>query len=437
MLRPATAEGTPLARGARGGPLRGDVAAAILDLRATGPVSGYVLDPEVAARRARRLRAALPAWATLLYAVKANAAEPVVRALLRDGGADGLEVASTTEASLAARLLPGGRPLAAAGPGKHPALLADLLDHGVGLVHAESTTELRRLDSLARRRGHRIPVAIRVNPAHVGVTGTLAMGGRGSAFGIPERDVPAAIALARSLPGLDLVGFHVHAVSGNRDARAHATYVAWVLEWAVATAGRCDVDLRWVDAGGGLGVSYDGTDPLDLAVLAEELDRLSPPAGVQVVLEPGRWLVADCGWYAAEVVDLKESHDGTYAVVRGGINGYCLPATENFPLPVTVLPVEDWHEPFPRPERTAGPVTVSGELCTPEDVLVRDVVLDRVRVGDVLVFPQAGAYGYEFALRDFLGHPAPTRTVLTAATPASTTPTTSTAPSLPLIGSHP
>lgn len=422
MLNPASAAGTPLGRALPVGSLRTDVAAAVLAHRQNGPVSGYVFDPAVAAERARQLRAALPDWATLLYAVKANGAALVVEALLSEGGVDGLEVASTSEAELAAGLLPAGRPLAAAGPAKHPALLGDLLDHGVSVVHAESVTELYRLDALARQRGQRIPVALRVNPARVGVTGTLAMGGRSSAFGIPERDVPAAIAVAQGLEGIDLVGFHMHAVSGNRDARAHATYVGWVLEWSMETARETGVELRWVDAGGGLGVSYDSTAPLDLAVLSEELHRLTPPAGVEVVLEPGRWLAADCGWYAAEVVDLKESHDGTFVLVRGGINGYCLPATEDFPLPMTVLPVEEWDEAFARPERTDVTVTVSGELCTPEDVLVRDVHLDRVRVGDVLVFPQAGAYGYEFALRDFLGHPAPTRTFLPAGVPAPSLP---------------
>ena len=422
MLSPASTAGTPLGRSLPVETLRTDVAAAVMALRSGAPVSGYVLDPAVATRRARQLRAAVPAWATLLYAVKANGSAPIVEALLAGGGVDGLEVASTSEAQLAASLLPAGRPLAAAGPAKHPGLLADLLDHGVSVVHAESVTELHRLDAIARVRGTRIPVALRVNPARVGVTGTLAMGGRSSAFGIPERDVPAAAGVAQSLVGIDLVGFHIHAVSGNRDARAHAAYVAWVLEWSVATARELGLELRWVDAGGGLGVSYDGTDPLDLAVLAEDLDGLTPPAGVEIVFEPGRWLAADCGWYAAEVVDIKESHDGTFVLVRGGINGYCLPATEDFPFPVVVLPVEDWDEPFERPGREDVTVTVCGELCTPEDVLVRDVLLDRVRVGDVLVFPQAGAYGYEFALRDFLGHPAPTRTFLPAGMPAPSLP---------------
>jgi diaminopimelate decarboxylase len=420
VLQPASALGTPCGRARDPETIDLSVRDAIRH-RVAGepPVSGYFYQPEVARQRARELRSALPSWATLLFAVKANSQREVLAALAEEGGVDGFEVASCHEARTAAALLPAGRPIAAAGPAKHPALLADLVTAGVTVVHAESVTEMRRLDALGRRLGRRIPVALRVNPARVAVTGSLAMGGRSTAFGVPEADVPAAVALALTLPGLDLVGFHVHAVSGNRDARTHAAYVAWVLDWSVTTARETGVELRWVDAGGGLGVSYDGTEQLDLGVLAEELDTISPPAGVEVVLEPGRWLVADCGWYAAEVIDLKESHHGTFVLVRGGINAYCLPATEEFAFPVVVLPVDDWAEPFERPRREQVTVTVSGELCTPEDVLVRDVLLDEVRVGDVLVFPQAGAYGHEFALRDFLGHPAPTRTFVPAGVPAS------------------
>ncbi|PVG81982.1 hypothetical protein DDE18_14910 [Nocardioides gansuensis] len=416
MLSPVTAAGTRCARALDAESLPAVVRDHLLERAGREPISGYVYDASVAASRARMLRAALPPWATLLFAVKSNGHAPVLRALLAEGGVDGLEVASAHEARLAATLLPAGAPLAAAGPAKHPQLLGELLDAGVTVLHAESELELRRISVAAQERGVRAAVALRVNPAEVAVTGTLAMGGRSSAFGIPEPDVPAAIEHALGLPGIDLVGFHMHAVSGNRDARAHAAYVGWVLDWSLETARTRGVDLRWVDAGGGLGVSYDGSPELDLAVLAEELDRLQPPAGVEVVLEPGRWLVNSCGWYAAEVVDIKDSYGQTFVIVRGGIGGYALPGTEDFPFPVAVLPREEWAGPGPRPERRTTAVTVSGELCTPEDVLVRDVVMERVRVGDLLVFPQAGAYGHEFALNAFLGHPVATRHVL-AGTP--------------------
>jgi diaminopimelate decarboxylase len=229
--------------------------------------------------------------------------------------------------------------------------------------------------------------------------------------------VPAALDLAAALPGLDVVGVHVHAVCGNRDATAHVAYVAWCLEWATARARAHRLDLRWVDVGGGLGVAYGGGEPLDLDVLADGLDGLRPPAGVEVAFEPGRWLAADCGWYAAEVVDVKQSYGTSYVVVRGGIAGFALPATEDFPFPLAVLPVDDWPPGLPRPELRDALVTVAGELCTPEDVLARDVAVQRVRAGDLVVLPQAGAYGWEFALQPFLGHPPATREVVAAAAP--------------------
>lgn len=422
MLSPASAAGTPCATALDAGALPATVREA-LTVMAAGPepVSGYWYDPAVAADRARTLRAALPPWTTLLFATKANGFRPVLEALAAPGGVDGFEVASAGEAATAADVLhSAGRParLAAAGPGKTPRLLHALLDAGVEVVHAESPLELERLSALAQERGQTVRVGVRVNPARVTVSGTLAMGGRSSPFGIPEADVPGVLEQALRLPGLDVVGFHVHAVCGNRDARAHAAYVGWCLDWAARTAASGGVDLRWVDVGGGLGVAYGGTDALDLDVLADELDALVPPAGVEVVLEPGRWLAADCGWYAVQVVDVKTSAGTSYAVVRGGIGGFALPGTEDFPFPLAVLPVDAWPPGLARPEARDVPVTVVGELCTPEDVLVRDVTVSRVRAGDLAVFPQAGAYGWEFALPRFLHHPPATRAVVGAPLPS-------------------
>lgn len=417
MLSPASAAGTPCATALEPAALPAALREQLTAAARGGPVSGYWYDPSIAAARARALRAALPGWATLLYAAKANSFRPVLEALAGPGGVDGFEVASAAEAATTADVLRAvGRPvrLAAAGPAKTPHLLRALLDAGVEVVHAESPLELERLSALAQERGERVRVGLRVNPARVAVTGTLAMGGRPSPFGVPEADVPAVLDAARRLPGLDVVGFHVHAVCGNRDARAHAAYVGWCLDWAGRTAAATGVDLRWVDVGGGLGVAYGGQDALDLALLAEALDALAPPAGVEVAFEPGRWLAADCGWYAAEVVDVKRCGAETFVVVRGGIGGYALPGTEDFPFPVAVLPRDDWPAGLGRPEARDVPVTVVGELCTPEDVLVRDVTVPRVRAGDLAVFPQAGAYGWEFALQPFLGHPAATRTALDA-----------------------
>lgn len=379
------------------------------------PVSGYLYDPGVAADRVVSLRAAVPAWCDVLYALKANAFPPVVAALA--AVVDGFEVSSAAElAQATAAAASEGRALhtVASGPGKHGGLLRALVEGGVGVVNLESRLELERVAEIGRSRGMPVPVTLRVNPARVDVAGALVMGGGATPFGIPEEEVPDVLAVACADRGVDVLGFHVHAVSGNLDAAAHVAYVGWCVAWSRATAAAAGVDLRLVDAGGGLGVAFGGAGPsFDLAAFGQGLAELRPPDGCRVVLEPGRWVAADCGWYAAEVVDLKRVRGSWFAVVRGGINHFALPASWDIVHRFAVVPSEEWPEGAHRPEVAHEVVTVVGELCTPEDVLARDIRVERLRAGDVLVFPQAGSYGWEFALPRFLQHPVAPRLDLT------------------------
>jgi len=375
------------------------------------PVSGYLYDPAVAVRRAAELRRALPDWARVCYAVKANSWTPLLTALAP--AVDGFEVASVAEAELARRVRPDGL-LVAAGPAKSGPLLRRLVELGVDLVNVESPLELHRTQAVAAALGRPVEVTLRVNPRSVEVTGALSMGGAATQFGIPEQDVPAALELAAGLPDLRVAGFHLHVVGNNLDAGAHADYLRWCLDWSADTARRHGLTLRTVDVGGGLGVPFAGGAPFDLDRFAGLLAGLTPPAGCRVLLEPGRYLVTDAGWYAAEVIDVKHAYGTWFVVLRGGINHFALPVSWDIPHRFAVLPVDRWAYPWPRPEVRDAPVTVVGELCTTEDTLARDVTVARVRVGDLVVFPMAGSYGWEFALPAFLSHPPAERWLLSA-----------------------
>ncbi|MGW4466457.1 alanine racemase [Micromonospora sp. NPDC004704] len=392
---------------------------------ASEPVSGYLYDPAVAIRRATELRTALPDWARICYAVKANSYPPLVHALAPY--VDGFEVASAAEATLARHVqatLDGqvsstgslargdGGLMVAAGPAKTERLLHRLVDLDVDLVNVESALELHRLQVVADRLDRRVDVALRVNPATVSVSGALTMGGSATQFGIPEAEVPDVLRLAATLPRLRVVGFHVHVVGNNLDAAAHAAYVAWCLDWSRRTAEAYGLDLRFVDVGGGLGVPFGGEQPFDVKEFGSLLADLAPPPDCRVLFEPGRYLVTDAGWYAAEVVDVKQAYGTWFVVLRGGINHFQLPTSWDIPHRFVVLPVADWPHPYPRPEVREQPVTVVGELCTTEDTLARDVTVTAVRAGDLIVFPMAGSYGWEFAMPSFLSHPPATRTLL-------------------------
>jgi 2-[(L-alanin-3-ylcarbamoyl)methyl]-2-hydroxybutanedioate decarboxylase len=358
--------------------------------KAARPVCAYVYDRAALRAQAEAVRAALPAGAELFYAVKANGLPAVVSTMA--SCADGLDVASGGE--LAAAVAAGAQAIAFAGPAKTDAELRAAASAGA-TIHVESEHELRRLSLVDTR----VPVALRVNRA-VSLPGSHQMTGTPTPFGIDEAALPSAIALASSL-GLDVIGFHLHAVSNNLDAAAHASFVADSLQWAR----QYPIDLRYVNVGGGFGVDYTGGSRFDLDAFRAGVP--APPPGVRLVFEPGRLLAADAGWYAAQVLDLKRTHGRWFAVLRGGTHHFRLPAAWRYSHPFTVLPVDDWPYPFPRPSIEDAEVDAVGELCTPRDVLARGQRVDRLRVGDVLVFGRTGAYGWDISHHDFLRHAYP------------------------------
>ncbi|HLL64678.1 MAG TPA: type III PLP-dependent enzyme [Micromonosporaceae bacterium] len=396
--------------------------AVVAALRALpSPVCAFVYDRATLRANAGRVRAALPAGTLLCYAVKANGHPDVVGALA--DCLDGLEVASGGELAIARTALArtavaGTAPTRAlvvfAGPAKTDAELTAAVAAGA-VLHVESVHELRRLAHLVGSSGTpTVAVALRVNRTAEPPAGSHRMTGTASQFGMDEAALPEAVAVAAASPAIQVIGFHLHAVSNNLDATVHAGFVVDAVHWSVQAAGRLGIALRYVNVGGGLGVDYAGGAAFDLDALRVGLTaaaRALPP-DARLVFEPGRLLAASAGWYAAEVLDVKRSHGRWFAVLRGGTHHFRLPAAWGYSHPFAILPVEHWPYPFPRPQVTGAPVNVVGELCTPRDVLARDAPVQRLRAGDVVVFPDAGAYGWDISHHDFLRHEHPTVVVL-------------------------
>ncbi len=378
-------------------------------LATASPRCAYVYDRTTLAETAVSVRNVLPDAATLLYAVKANGHPEVLTALA--GVVDGFEVASGGELALAHRI--GHGQIVFGGPAKTEAELVAAAGAGA-TVNAESLLELHRLALAADTAGVRVRTVLRVNRRDASLPGTLKMTGAPTPFGIDETQVAQAIKLVRRLPSLDLAGFAVHAVSNNLDAAAHGAYVREAVRWSVAMADTHRFALEVVNVGGGFGIDYTGPDRFDLDVLRPLLDRAVEqlPPSARLVFELGRYLAADAGWYAAEVLDLKQTHGRWFAVLRGGTHHFRLPAAWGYSHPFSVVRVTEWPHPYDRPEVAGVSFDVVGELCTPRDVLARDQFVDRLRVGDVLVFARTGAYGWDISHHDFLRHEPPEFIVL-------------------------
>jgi len=391
------------------------VAEAIRTLKAEGsePVCAYLYDLRGLRERVAQLVQSLPRGCRLYYAMKANSEAPILRALAPI--VHGFEVASLGEVGKA-RAVDAAIPVIFGGPGKTPGEIEGAIRQGVELIHVESITELHRVEQIASRLGLTAPILLRANVKAELPSADLHMAGGPTQFGIGDNDIPAAIRLAQRSSHVALRGFHFHSLSNNLDAERHAQLVGHFLERARAWALEFDFPLSVVNAGGGIGINYDISGPqFDWETFVSRLGQVVGEPGSDdpsIVFECGRYLTAGCGYYAVEVLDIKHNHGATFVVVRGGSHHFRFPAAWHLSHPFTVIPVDGWDEPYPRPEAIECPVTIAGQLCTPRDVLARDVVVRRLRVGDILVFSHAGAYGWTISHHDFLSHPHPVQVYL-------------------------
>jgi diaminopimelate decarboxylase len=354
----------------------------------------YVYDLAALRTHVNAIRAALPSEVEFWYAAKANPAGPVLRAL----AVDGIEVASAGELAHVHATLPTAR-IAFGGPAKSDADLAAAAQ--AHRVHVESAHELRRLGLAAARNRKPVNVLLRVNlPLAVGAA-VLSMGGGPSQFGLDPADVPACLEIIRGDPWLLFSGIHTHLASGLCAADQLAL-VGRVVEGVRALP----VPVAEINLGGGMGVDYTSDARFDWVSFGAGLRELCGDQRLRI--EPGRAVTAYCGWYAATVADVKHSQGTAFALIHGGTHHLRTPAAKGHDQPFDVLPVDHWDWPWPRPGVEHERVTVAGQLCTPKDVLARQVPTDRLRVGDRVVFGLAGAYAWHISHQDFLMHPHPT-----------------------------
>jgi diaminopimelate decarboxylase len=267
-------------------------------------------------------------------------------------------------------------------------------------------------------------VLIRINPTLPdGISARLSMAGVPTPFGIDEQQLAQAVALVERSDSLILSGFHIHAMSHQISARRHQrllnSYLDKWPEWR-ALASRPSA-IRYLNVGGGMGVDYLRSEQFDWPALCRDLvQRLQrDPKPPIVRFEPGRFVTAFCGYYVMQVLDIKESHGRCFVVCRGGTHQFRLPVAQSHDHPVIHVPMGRTGASVTR-SSLRKTVTVVGQLCTPKDIFARDVVLSDPEVGDILVLPLAGAYGYNISHADFLCHPRPIQIFMPWSAPHAT-----------------
>jgi diaminopimelate decarboxylase len=256
-------------------------------------------------------------------------------------------------------------------------------------VNVESEGELRALSVAAESLGVDAPVALRVNPEvevdtphHYTRTG-----GRGHKFGIPFDEVVELAREAVALPNVRLVGLDMHVGSQLTRMEPYERGVARMLELLDPVRDLAGDTLRYLDIGGGLAVSYGGEPAADLAGFAELARLAAEESELELIVEPGRFLVAESGVLLTRVLYRKRSGGKEYVITDAGMTELMRPS--HYQAYHHIEAVE--------PTGARLVVDVVGPVCESGDFLALDRELEAVEPGDLLAVRTTGAYGYVMA----------------------------------------
>jgi diaminopimelate decarboxylase len=254
---------------------------------------------------------------------------------------------------------------------------------GIRSLNVEALDELEDISAAATSLSRVAPVSARLNPDVTGRTHEyLATGSAASKFGLDRADAAEAIRRAVADEALDPVGISFHVGSQLLDPEPiflAATRAAELWRELAATG----IELHELDAGGGLGIAYNGGDAPDVETYAATLAEITRSLGATLVLEPGRHLVGPVGTFVTRVLRVKRAGGKTIAVCDGGSNDLLRPALYGAEHPVTLFGGDG----------NQGLVDLVGPLCESSDFLALGRTLPVPRRGDLVAIALAGAYG--------------------------------------------
>jgi diaminopimelate decarboxylase len=340
-------------------------------------------------QRIAALRSALAGLdAAVCYAVKANSNLAILRLMAeQDLGADIVSGGELKRCLYAG--IPASR-IVFSGVGKTEGEIGEALAAGIGRFNVEAADELDSLQRLARARGVIAHAAVRINPdVDPGTHAKISTGQLETKFGVSIREARSWFAGASRLTHVCLDGLHMHIGSQvltldpfRRALERLATF------WReLAGAGHA---ITSIDVGGGLGVRYRAgrDEPVGAAEYVDAIREALDGFSGRIVLEPGRWLVAEAGVLLTRVLRIKQGERCRFLVLDAAMNDLLRPSL-----------YDAWHD-LELVSGEARPLTtydIVGPVCETGDTFARAREMPECVPGDLLIFRSTGAYGAAMA----------------------------------------
>jgi len=354
----------------------------------------YVYSAGRIVQKLKALRGAFTEPLHVHYAMKANFNPQILKLLKKQKV--GVDVVSAGEIKRALECGFKGQDIIFSGVAKSHEEIGFALRKNILLFNVESLPELERIGQIAKRLKKTAQVSFRLNPDVSADTHPyITTGFRENKFGMDQSFLPELLEILRrykknlNLRGLD---FHIGSQLTKIEPFEEALKKSVPVFQQLRSQG---FDLRIFDIGGGVGISYQGQEVIDLAEYGRRLESYLKPLGVEIHCEPGRYLVADAGVLLTKAEYIKKTPYKNFVIVDTGMHHLIRPSL-----------YQAYHRIMPvvKSDRPEVKVDVVGPICESSDWIAKDRILPEIKEGEVLAILDAGAYGYVMS-SDYNLHP--------------------------------
>lgn len=319
----------------------------------------------------------------ICFAVKSNSNLAVLNVLAKLGA--GFDI--VTGGELGRVLAAGGNPnkVVFSGLGKSEADIETALNVGIACFNVESYAELDRIEKVAARLGKTAPISLRVNPDVDAKTHPyISTGLKENKFGIPSESVFETYQYAHSLPHLEIVGIDCHIGSQLTETQPFVDALDRMI-LMIGQLKELGIELKHIDIGGGLGVTYNDEVPPTAAEYANAMRPALEKLGLKVYMEPGRSISANAGVLLTKVDLLKPTNHRNFAIVDAAMNDLIRPSLYQAWMNIQAV--------TPRQDTESKTWDIVGAICETGDFLGKDREL-ALQQNDTLAVLGAGAYGF-------------------------------------------
>jgi len=322
----------------------------------------------------------------ICFAVKSNPNASVISLFARHGG--GADIVSGGELYVALKAGISPEKIVYAGVGKTADEIRFALKSKILMFNVESENELKEIDRVAGMMKTKAAIALRINPdIDPGTHPYITTGMKKHKFGIPIEAALEYYRFASKLKNINVVGVHKHIGSQITKIAPFVDALKRILI-LIDRLNEQGTEIKYLDIGGGLGISYKDEEPPVPRDLAKNLIPLLEDRKLTLIMEPGRSIVGNAGILVTKTLYLKKGEDKEFVIVDAGMNDLIRPSL--YDAYHRILPVV-------KNKRETVPSDVVGPICETGDFLARGRELNRVKQGEYLAAMSAGAYGFSMS----------------------------------------